>query len=269
MKAGWVLAEAKEQGWQLHLFDREHRLSSSEVTELLDLSHFAAELLGEGALQVLVAGHPEADLRPLPATPLPQQQRGPSQDQSDILWTLLPQLSQTSPPDLSGGGELLLAGAMAIAPRFDGVIRLQREGKALWAQVSAGEVIALQTTLQAPGPTDATFAGTAAEDPDSFLAAVSETLSRPEKLLVRLASLPARQRIEAATKAQLTTSERGWLIGAELAAAKAFWLGQPVLLIGEHLDGIALALEGQGAKPHRLSSDAAALAALRLIAPLE
>lgn len=98
--------------------------------------------------------------------------------------------------------------------------------------------------------------GAAGWDDDAFDAAVSEALSRPERLGARLFSLRAEGLIGGpfpdAARARLS----GFLIGTELAAAKPYWLGQRVTLVGaETLSAAyARALAAQGVEAQRLSA---------------
>ena len=120
-----------------------------------------------------------------------------------------------------------LAGVLKASPQFDGVVVLLTP-TSLWAHISAGEVVSV---MQAASLHLAQVLDLRAGE--AFDAAVSETLSRPERL-ARLLTRP-----EAAY---------GALIGAELAAARAWWLGQRVLLLGAAAGDYARALKAQGAE---------------------
>lgn len=262
MKQGWILAERAGAGWRIGVFGPEGRTrAESRAADLRDLPR-------ERAAALVICGSDEAAPRFLPCAPLPESVAGQPTDQG-LLRHVLPALAQAQPPDLSCGEELRLAGALAIAPRFDGAVCIRRGGRALWAHVSAGEVVSMQSHVTgelretlAPGPADPLA------QEDQFLGAVSESLSRPERLSSRLASLPALRRLRGMDEAAVRAMVSGWLIGAELAAARPWWLGQPVLLITDAPDGAEAALKAQGSTPHLLDIDSAILAGLRRVAPL-
>jgi 2-dehydro-3-deoxygalactonokinase len=94
-------------------------------------------------------------------------------------------------------------------------------------------------------------------EPEAFAEAVADTLSRPERLAQRLFSIRADSLLSGlppeAARAQLS----GFLIGAELAAARPYWLGQEVAVAAA--PGLArlyaAALEAQGVSTRRLDAD--------------
>lgn len=103
-------------------------------------------------------------------------------------------------------------------PNWDGVITIAGAGVHHWLHVSAGEVISMMGFLTPQLIVD--LGG--ADHPDQT--ALSDTMTRPERLAAHLRS------------AQLSgdgAAITGHLIGAELAAAKVYWLGQEVRLIGQ------------------------------------
>ncbi|WP_319825540.1 2-dehydro-3-deoxygalactonokinase [Thalassovita sp.] len=125
-------------------------------------------------------------------------------------------LAQENPPArLSVAQRLQLAGYQAQHPDWDGVVVLLDARHSHWCLISAAELVGLQTFLT-PRLIDALQAPSQADQP-----ALLETLSRPERLAAHLALSEANP--EAIT---------GHLIGAELGAARAWWLGQQVAVIG-------------------------------------
>lgn len=151
----------------------------------------------------------------LPCSPLPAQ--GAAEE-----------LVQKSPQEVVPlAAVFALAGVLKASPQFDGVVVLLTP-TSLWAHISAGEVVSV---MQAATLHLAEVL--ALREGAEFDAAVSETLSRPERL-ARLLTRP-----EAAL---------GALVGAELAAARAWWLGQRVLLLGPKAETYARALKAQGAE---------------------
>jgi len=184
-------------------------------------------------LPVVASGHPEVPLMPLPAKPLelkPVCIGGVF---------ALPGLSQSDPRDAMRGPETLIAGFLSLNPGWDGVICLTGP-VTRWALVSAEEVVSVQPFL-ARGLRDALLATDSlaglTEGGEGFDKAVGDLLSRPERLAARLAALAY-----GGNQAELS----GLLIGAELAAARPYWLGQPVAVIGEDDALYTRALGAQG-----------------------
>ena len=144
-------------------------------------------------------------------------------------------LSQSAPPDVMRGEETQIAGFLAAEPRFDGTVLLPGT-HSKWAHISAGEVVSFRTCLTGEmfdllstrsalrGPAEGEW------DDAAFGAAVSDALSRPERLAADLFSLRAGWLLNGTPgRARLS----GLLIGAEIAATKAWWLGREVAIVGE------------------------------------
>jgi 2-dehydro-3-deoxygalactonokinase len=184
---------------------------------------------------------------------------------------IVPGLSQNTPADVMRGEETQIAGFQAEFPKFDGIICLPGT-HTKWAHVSAGEVVSFQSFM-----TGEIFALLSSHsvlkhslrdgtwDDAAFDEALADALSRPEKLAAKLFSLRAEDLLHGldggAAKARLS----GLLIGAELAAAKPYWLGQMVALIGA--DGLtdlyASALKTQGIIAQRTDPTDMTLAGLK------
>ena len=179
------------------------------------------------------AGYGAVPCGPLDAAPV----RAPTADPRIAVW-ILPGLSQADPPDVMRGEETQIAGFLSLNPGFDGVVCLPGT-HTKWALVSAGEVVgfrsfmtgelfallATQSVLRHSIPAE----GWAAE---AFATAIDDALSRPEALASRLFTLRADSLLNAADGAAARARLSGLLIGAELAAARPYWLGQPVAVIG-------------------------------------
>lgn len=154
---------------------------------------------------------PDVPPRALPCQPLPAQ--GTAE---------LPALRQTTPPEIVHPAEAArLAGLLAAQPEFDGVVWLCG-GSSLWAHLSAGEVVSVTRAASA-----ALLPATARCDGPGFGPALSDCLSRPERLLRHLAPLTEGR---APSDAALGAAA-GAVLGADLAAAKPWWLGQHVLAL--------------------------------------
>lgn len=210
---------------------------------------------GPGGLPAAAAGLDHPAPRALPCPPLPQAPDLPRPDAAGV--THLPGLMQTNPPlALPAAATARIGGVLAADPGFDGVICLPGP-RCIWAQISAGEVVSAVATADATLATAFGLTAPAPDDPQ-FLTALSDTLSRPERMLRHLGAPEA----SAATQA-------GSLIGAALAATRPWWLGQPVRVLGRgDWPGLyAAALAAQGVAAVAGDGDAALVAGLARILP--
>lgn len=153
----------------------------------------------------------------------------------------LGQLVQDSPTDtLPALARLICGGAVADTPHWDGIVLCLLPDTAHWVHVSAGEAI---STLTTAAPRLMRLCG-ADGLPDAQ--AVADAFSRPEKLVSGLTHANAAQAM-------------GLILGAELAAAKRWWLGQEIWIVGDataSLPAYAAALTAQGAPLRDLTPDA-------------
>ena len=126
-------------------------------------------------------------------------------------------LIQKTPPDvIDGWVRLQLLGLTQDQPDWDGVACVLAGDVRHWVHLSAGEAVSCQSFLT---PRLAATLG-AVTAPDTE--ALTDSLSRPERLAAHLRSAEV-----TGNKAALS----GHLIGAELAAARPYWLGQNVAVI--------------------------------------
>ena len=198
-------------------------------------------------------GWVEAPYTAVPCAPLPQGMiRAPS-DRFHV--QVIAGLRQTTPSDVMRGEETQIAGFLALNPEWDGVICLPGT-HTKWVQVSAGEVVSFQTYM-----TGEMFAllsdqsvlrhsvGGDDWDQKTFDFTVEEALSKPEKLAARLFAIRADDLLDGATAAVGRARLSGLLIGAELAAARPYWLGTNIAIIGADTAALpyARALQTQGA----------------------
>ncbi len=186
--------------------------------------------------------------------------------------SIVPGLKQVSPPDVMRGEETQIAGALALRPGFDGVFCLPGT-HTKWVHVSAGEVVSFQTYM-----TGELFAllsqasilrhGIAAEgwDDAAFDAALAEAMARPERIAARLFALRAEALIAMLNPVTARARLSGLLIGIEIAAARPYWLGQNIAILGEDALAIAYqrALAAQGMPALRLDATACTLACLAM-----
>lgn len=246
-----------------------------------DFGRMLLELIGpwldEGPVTVIACGMISAGgdgsgvpFRPVPSAPLAAPVSAPAPDPR-ISLGIIPGLSQASPPDVLQGDETRIAGFLAAWPDFDGVLCLPGS-HSRWVRISAGEVVSFATAmtgemfdlLARESILRHGLAGGSDEDEDAFREAVDETLSRPERLATRIFGIHAEELVAGLSPASARARLSGLLIGAELAAARPYWLGQEVVLISEpkFAGRYRAALALQGLDPVIADADAATLAGL-------
>lgn len=234
-ESGDVLAEARSDKGMSSLKRDEFEPA------LLDLIE---PWLGNGTADIFACGMvgsrqgwAEAPYRTVPCTPVGGAPITALARDQRLKVRLIPGLKQPSPADVMRGEETQIAGFLAAMPQFDGILCMPGT-HAKWVQISAGEVVSFRTFL-----TGELFAAIAEHtvlrhsigggwDDAAFEAALGDALSNPQQIAQRLFSIRAESLIADlgpdAARARLS----GLLIGAELAAARPYWLGQSVALIG-------------------------------------
>jgi 2-dehydro-3-deoxygalactonokinase len=212
-------------------------------------------------------GWGEAPYLDVPTLPVGTPARMPVKD-ARMTVSVLPGIKQADPADVMRGEETQIAGLVAREPGFDGVICLPGT-HTKWARISAQEVCHFRTAMTGELHSLLSHQSvlrhsiTADWDDQTFLDAVDEMMSRPERIASSLFSIRANGLVgkgSASAAARLS----GVLIGAELAAMKPYWLGQDVTLIGaEKLCGLyAQALGLTGLTPRSLDATEMTLAGL-------
>lgn len=183
---------------------------------------------------------------------------------------ILPGMKQLAPADVMRGEETQITGFLTTEADFDGVLCLPGT-HCKWAHVGAGEVVSFCTFM-----TGEIFAllgtrsvlrhsvGTEGWDDGAFAAAVADAMSRPAAVAAGLFSLRAETLLAGLAPESARARLSGMLIGMELAAARPYWLGRDVVIVGE--SGIAAAygaaLAGQGAAVRAVRAEAMTLAGL-------
>jgi 2-dehydro-3-deoxygalactonokinase len=184
---------------------------------------------------------------------------------------ILPGLSQSRPADVMRGEETQIAGFLASEPGFDGVLCLPGT-HCKWAHVSAGEVVSFRTYM-----TGEIFALLSEQsvlrhslasdglDADAFVAAVDQAIARPQSLAGDLFSLRAEMLLHALDGTVARSRLSGLLIGAELAAARPYWLGRDVVVVGEAsiASAYCAALTAQAVSPRLTDAEDMTLQGLR------
>ncbi len=211
------------------------------------LLRLAGPWLPEGRATIVVAcgmvgsrqGWVEAPYRAVPCAPFAGSAlaRPPVSDRR-VSVHVVPGLKQERPADVIRGEETQIAGFLSRNPGYDGVLCLPGT-HAKWVHVSAGEVVSFQTCM-----TGEIFAllsqqsvlrhGIAAEgwDEGAFLAALSDGIANPARFATRLFGLRAEGLLHGLDPVLARSRLSGLLIGLELAATRAYWLGQSVTVIG-------------------------------------
>ena len=244
---------------------------------LLDL---AGDMLGAGNTPIIVCGMAgsrqgwaEAKYVATPCAP-PGIDRATRVSTNDprLSVHILPGVKQTNPADVMRGEETQIAGFLALNPKFDGVICLPGT-HSKWVHISAGEIVSFRTFM-----TGEMFGWLSSQsilrhsvaaqgwDADAFAQAVADTLSRPAEMAAKLFSLRAERLLNDLDQHVARARLSGLVIGAELAAARPYWLGQHVALIGE--DAVckpyADALSAQGLPVERTNTERMTLEGLKV-----
>nr|WP_204354579.1 2-dehydro-3-deoxygalactonokinase [Paracoccus saliphilus] len=177
---------------------------------------------------------------------------------------------QNSPADVMRGEETQIAGLLALSPEFDGIACLPGT-HTKWVRISAGEICNFKSFMT--GELFGLLAGQsvlrhsmggADGDMEAFRAAVSDAMARPERGFGGLFQIRAETLLAGLDPAIAKGRLSGTLIGWELAAARPWWLGCDVTIIGAPaLSALyAGALEAQGVPAALMSDEDATLAGL-------
>ena len=179
-------------------------------------------------------------------------------------------IRQDSPADVMRGEETQIAGLLAMTPDFDGIACLPGT-HTKWVRISAGEICNFKSLMT--GELFALIAGQSVLrhsvggedcDQDAFIAALSDAMARPERGYGGLFQLRAESLLQGLAPAVARARLSGTLIGWELAAAKPWWLGCDVTIIGAPaLSSLyEQALRAQGVPAALMSVEDATLAGL-------
>ncbi len=251
LRDGAVLAEGRSDKGMGSLAPDEFEAALLEVIE---------PWLGQNRIPLVACGMvgakqgwAEAAYSKVPCLPVGPGAVRPKVRDTRLDVAILPGLSQADPADVMRGEETQIAGYLAKDPEFDGVLCMPGT-HTKWVQISAGEVVSFRTFM-----TGEMFALMSEQsvlkhsvgngwDASAFETAVADAMSRPEALANRFFSLRAEGLLAGLSSEAATARLSGLLIGAELAAARPYWLGQNIVLIGAPklatLYATALALQG-------------------------
>lgn len=182
----------------------------------------------------------------------------------------LPGLMQATPCAVLDGPQVIAQGVAVEHPGFDGVLCIPGD-ETHWLRVVGGEVRALQShltgevmALLAPAVGLPAAGDLPTPGGPGFEDSVAALLDRPESLLQRLSALRTDSHAQPGTP-RVADRLAGYLVGADLAAARGLWRDLPVLLIGSgaFADSYAKGLAAQGASVTRDDADRLRLAGFR------
>ncbi len=211
----------------------------------------------------------EAPYRAVPCTPQGPDRATPDSRDARLNVAIMPGIKQMQPADVMRGEETQIAGYLDANPDFDGVLCLPGT-HSKWVHISAGEIVSFRTAL-----TGELFGLLADQsvlrhsvgsgwDEAAFLDALGETLAKPASLAQRLFTIRASDLLHGTHPGTARAVLSGLLIGAELAAAKPYWLGQSVAVIGSTAASgpYVSALRAQGLPVDQADGDAMVLRGL-------
>ncbi|MDV4169234.1 2-dehydro-3-deoxygalactonokinase [Rhodovulum sp. FJ3] len=236
----------------------------------------AGDLIGDGPCDVVICGMAgarqgwvEAAYTTTPCAPIAETAtRVPTRDPR-LNVRILPGLCQMSPPDVMRGEETQIAGYLAGAPDFDGVICLPGT-HSKWARVSGGMVQTFRTFM-----TGELFHLTATQsilrhsigkgwDHDAFPDAVAQGFNTPGRVTTDLFSLRAASLVGGTDGATIRARLSGLLMGIELNGAQDLMTQGDVVLIGapDLCDHYEQAIRAIGGRAQRAEATAMTLAGL-------
>lgn len=216
--------------------------------------------LGAGRAEVVACGMVgsrqgwvEAPYATTPCRPLPDALIVAPVTDPRIEVRVVPGVRQLDPPDVMRGEETQIAGYLASAPGFDGIVCLPGT-HTKWAHLSAGEIVSFRSFMTGEMfellSTASVLRHTVGDgwDEAAFAEAVGDAMSRPEGVAARLFSIRAEALLSGLAAGTARARLSGALIGLELAGARPYWLGQNVAIVGApKLSAIyAAALGAQG-----------------------
>lgn len=290
-KLNWIAADWGTSHLRLWLMDDQnqllHHIGSDRGMSTLTSDQYESVLLdlvgdylpATGVISVVCCGMAgsrqgwvEAPYAPVPCAP-------PSIDRATRVQTvdprlavyILPGIKQLPAADVMRGEETQIAGFLSENPKFDGVICLPGT-HCKWVHISAGEVVSFRTfmtgELFALLCKNSVLQHSVDEDgwnAAAFDAAVSDAFSRPSAVSGNLFTIRAETLLMDLDSGAARARISGLLIGSELAAARPYWLGQDVVIVGE--SGIAgaygSALTQQGAMARNVTAEDMTLNGLR------
>ncbi len=290
MSTAWIAVDWGTSHMRLWPMDAQNRpltrIDSDKGMSTLTLTGYEPALLdiagpwitgssSTGPTDVLICGMAgarqgwaEAPYTAVPAKPPVTGTRVATRDPR-LAVTILPGMKQTQPADVMRGEETQIGGFLAQNPGFDGVLCLPGT-HTKWAHLSAAEVVSFRTfmtgELFALLSQSSVLRHSVSEgwDDAAFLDAVDNAMSKPAAVAAALFGLRAEELLQGTPQSELRARLSGLLIGMELSAARPYWLGQDVAILGEDAisEAYRSALAQQGVPARRVASEALTLAGL-------
>lgn len=232
----WIAAEIKADRTCLYAVEPSGQLArKTTITATKEADWIAAikDFAGTEHMALVTCGMAIDGFRSLPATPMSETLTPTSF--GPLTRIGIRGLSQSNPAAITDGAETRIAGFLSLNPDFDGVLCLP-DDETTWAHISAGEVVSMQTFATHQLATALCDpAQSALPDPSTseFDDALSDALSKPERLASKLASARAEARLQDQGESNVQAQTWGALLGAELSATRPYWLGQQVAVIAE------------------------------------
>jgi len=216
-------------------------------------------------------GWVEAPYQVVPCEPISRSPLTRAQTtDSRIQFFVVPGIKQNSPADVMRGEETQIAGLLAQEPDFDGVACLPGT-HTKWVRISAGEVVHFSTYLTGELfsllSTNSVLRHSVAQngwDAAAFKDAINDAITKPSAIAARLFLLRSEALISNLSPESARARLSGYLIGLELGAARQYWLGQKVVIIGEDKisDAYYDALSAQGWAPIKYNAQVMTLAGI-------
>lgn len=229
--------------------------------------------LGKGAtVPVVVSGSSDWVQPALHAVPCKMDLQGTEIVQVDgANLYFLPAVQQAAPADVIHGQEATIAGFLSDDKEFDGVLCVVG-AHTKWVHISAEEIVSFQSFMTGEladfvadkSSLNAAF-GAGGFDSAAFEDAMSETLSRPERLASKMVEIQSAVMQGSLPERSARSRLLGFLIGAELGATRPYWLGQNVVVLADGEVGQAYlqALKSQGAMARLVGAEAFTVAGLK------
>lgn len=224
----------------------------------------------------------EAAYAPVPCAPLAGDRfiRAPTRD-PDLAVLIVPGLSQAQPADVMRGEETQIAGLLAERPDFEGALCLPGT-HSKWVAVAGGRVRRFMTCMTGElfallaqhsilrHSLNGTADGAEPFEAAAFEAAVTDTLGRPGGAAERLFAIRAGDLLHGETAAAARARLSGALIAQELDAARSYWQGKTVVMLGAEplVAHYARALALAGGTGERVDGEELTVAGLRAAAAL-
>jgi 2-dehydro-3-deoxygalactonokinase len=184
---------------------------------------------------------------------------------------ILAGIKQIEPADVMRGEETQIAGILSENPSFAGVLCLPGT-HTKWVRIAAGEIIAFKTfmtgelfNLLSAHSVLRHSLDSAGWDAAEFTRSVQAVIGDPASFAGRLFSIRAETLVSGLGTARANARLSGILIGAELAAAKAYWLDKDLIIVGNGAQSelYAQALRTLGQSPRMIDASHVTLAGLK------